>query len=473
MLEASRGIAKSVGVRSLAVIGLMVGVLLGAVSTELNLPIGQGVLAATLLLAVLLVPLAYVPCVIIGWLSVQNVILPTLFSSGILTASTAREFLVVGELMVALVIIRALKECGYSGYSIKWTVADRYLAIYCMLVALYILLPGAGGIVTKGLAARGLWIPALYYLLGKTVYREPRSLAYTIVAVVVMSVVSSGFGWVVLLWDRSFWTVNDIGLYWVLVKGNPVRYLIGALPGNFYRIYNGTIGSVLRFVSLAGDPLASAYQLIGPAVIGIWAYAQNRQWRLYVLLGAAVVLPALVFGWTRASWGAVVLGWATFLFVTGYRKAGLWLGVIALAFLTIAMVSHGSLLTLSTGSGRGHVLALLDDLRYVPQHIFGTGLGTTGGVPAGLPSGENALFFIYGQIGLLPSILFVAFLVSNAKILWDRRDTVFGGLGLGLLAAYIFTGLVSTELFTDTATGLFWILLGQLMANHAPEKRMV
>jgi len=414
---------------------------------------------------------------LIFWISVQNVVVPAIQAALGVDSVGLKAIIVLKELVAATVMLKMVLGGGFRQFvSFK---ADRFLAAFALIVAIYFMMPFPHGlgIGAKLVALRTVCIPVLFYLIGRIGARMDGDFASCVLRTQLgMTAFAVLFGLGErFLFGQSLWETLQIGKYWIEVKGLAPTMLINGLPGNF--LFNPySPDSIPRMASLFGDPLATGYQMFFAATMSFYL------WRFPGSLvnrgghGALTVLYLVGLGLTLTR-AAILAFLLAILFAPSRsaveRRSRLLLmlagGLMAFPFLKPIIQST---LSLSDSSTLGHLYALVRSISILP-HVFGMGLGSQGAANAGAAGyvggvGENMFLVIYAQLGAAGMIAFVLFMLwaflsarELARTSGDPLPTAIAACSLG----FAFTGLISEQLFTVTSTAAFWILLGSTITR--------
>ncbi len=237
----------------------------------------------------------------------------------------------------------------------------------------------------------------------------------------------------------------------------------------------------VRIFSIVQSPnvLGSHLALAIPICAGLAAYRRDVRERWVWAAISLLMIPALVFTFSRGAWlafaAAVLLGsfffdrrvfWAT---VAGCAAVMVFLPTISGRIL--AMLSPEYLEKSMLGGRLGRWLGVFDRLRGEP--LFGSGPGRYGGAVAARAFGttyvDNYYARLAAEFGLLGLIVYLGWLgrvmavgVGN----WlGRRGTreffLLGGLLCGLLAVALHNG-VENIFEVPYLNGYFWLLAGLL-----------
>lgn len=447
-----------------------VGLLLvaAAMRSDVLAVAASGLLAASL---VLLSPLEPALVIAVVWLTLQNFVLPLVFSSDVFLLETIRSCLALKELMLGLLLARLL----WIRQRPRLGTADVCLLVLAADAVLGLAVPNGVELRAKLVALRGLIIPILFYFVGRlyafgedAARRTARFLR--VVGVIGIVVAASGLLSHYTL-GLDFWREIRAGQYWTEVKGLPDYFTVNDLPGNFFRDDDEAKS---RLVSFPGDPLATAYFLFFSAMVLALYVSRKDRPRWAWIAGGGVVLWAIVATGTRAAMLAFVVS----LPLLSYRLKGRGWATVAVcatsaaALLAIPQIREllVSAVEISDASSIGHVLYLVQAFTrlaaFTPvEVVFGSGMGFAGATVSASDESlgvlENIYLVVYAQLGLAGTLLFLGAIVALFRMR-GRACARELAMAKAVLLGYLLTGLISEQLTTATSTGPFWLALGML-----------
>lgn len=407
-------------------------------------------------------------------ITLQNLAVPLLFRFHLVRPLDATFLLAANDAVVSLAWLAYLASMIRNHRRpMTWELFGLGLLA---LVAVYFFFPDGASLFQKVNQARQIVTPYLYLIGGFILLQTDRSqhpeqddpFPRVLRAYIGWSLMSLVLGYLfTYVGGVRFWQILRIGYYWVVVKHVTILSIdmVTGLPGNFIRAV-GTSHDALRYISTWGDPLATGYALFPVALILF--YLWKRRWR-YAPWWLALTVIAIILTDTRAAVVGLIIGG---LYLARKREWSLAypLGFLAVGLLVLVLMNAHTLLATFAGSGgstRGHLTALVTDLGILP-HVLGFGLGVTTASSPQLTGmgGENTLFQLYSQVGLVGGVLFYSFLAAVLVQLTScGRDRLRWYL-IGGILGYLATSVVSTNIMTDTSTGAFWLLVGSYLATE-------
>lgn len=404
-------------------------------------------------------------------ITLQNVVVPLLFRLGLVGSLDATFLLAVNDAGVSV---------AWLGYVVWGTRRHRRLMVWewiglalLVLVAAYFPLSDGASLFQKVDQARQILTPYLYVTAGFILLHTDRAnppepdtrFSRVLRGYIGWSVAGVILGYLfTYMGGVRFWQALHIGYYWIVVKHVTFLSIDSAtgLPGNFIRAV-GTTHDALRYIGPWGDPLATGYALFPVALMlfYVWKHKQPRTaWWL------ALTVVAIVLTDTRAAVVALVVG-AVYLAWRRELRLVYPLAFLAIGLLLLVLTHAHTLLATYGGSGgstQGHLNALVSDVGIIPR-ILGVGLGVTTTSPQLIGmGGENTLFQLYSQTGLVSGVLFYGFLAAVVVELTRYCRSSVRWYLIGAVLGYVATSVVSTNIMTDTSTGAFWLLVGAYIA---------
>lgn len=389
----------------------------------------------------------------IGFLAVQNMLIPILLRLGVLHATSGFLLIIAGEIFVIVLITVGVAEKLLAR---NWNVVrtDYMAVVYGAVVLGYVLFPGEP-FLAKMTSARTFLIPVVFYFLGRLCTEKSVEFVYRI------GVVAAVIGLAIYPINVQFWSALDVGRYWVDVKHLPPTYLLYGLPADFTETYG--VHTFSRLASIYGDPLGTAYALAPIAFIASirWFVRKGSGWTV------ALVAAALIATVTKAAVG-VLLGALLLALLRGKpfgfsrRRLSWYLffigGGMAMAFVPLILpIFQGTDVSLTT-----HGLEFATNIsRLSWGSIIGAGLGGAGVIASSFGGrasgvGDAALLELFYEVGIPGLVTFLAFVIFTARDSITRGIQSYGSL----LPMYLLTGMIAGELFTETAMGFFWLLGG-------------
>lgn len=324
-----------------------------------------------------------------------------------------------------------------------------------------------------------LTLPPVLVLIGFGTLVDERKLVQYAMLVSGLACLSALFG----AWDirhTEFWTsVLEYGYYLHDVKGIITGYAERwVLPFNFFGYEYQR-----RAAGLVAAPLAQGSFL---ALGAVFSYATLRR---HMPLALAVLALCLFGVWqsgTRGAFLMLVLALPIYMLANGRTQGTMArnlaiLGLIAVvAYEAVAFVVSYTV-AYADGSTIGHADALQRNLEHLDEVLLvGKGLGMAGGEAAALGfdvagGGEGALFSVIYQLGMPGGVAFLVFYgvcAVSALRRVNRLPPMSADIALAAFALTIgvATSLVLSEhIFSLSATAVFWIALGGVLAQ--PLKR--
>ncbi|SIS74384.1 hypothetical protein [Insolitispirillum peregrinum] len=322
-----------------------------------------------------------------------------------------------------------------------------------------------------------LALPVMLVAAGYGALRTPGRLQAYAVFAAGLAMVSTLFG----AWDirhTDFWVETvQYGHYLNGIKGIVTGFdWYYVLPFNFFGYEYAR-----RAAGLVAAPLAQGSFVAVGAMLG-FAALQRKSFGLALL----VLLVGMVGVWQSGTRGAMlvlVIALPVFLVLSGrggagFRNFAVLFGLLLGSYEGLQFVLSYTV-NLQDGSTIGHVEALQKNITDLPQVIlFGPGLGASGALAADLGlelagGGEGAIFAITYQLGVPAALVFLLWygVITRRCIATFRQHsaTVTGDLALacGALSIGMVTTFISSDhLFSLSGLGLFWIVLGGVMAQY-------
>jgi hypothetical protein len=323
-------------------------------------------------------------------------------------------------------------------------------------------------------AAAKLSLPIILVAAGYGSLGTSRRLGFYTLILASIALASTAFG----AWDitrTDFWTETlQYGHYLNGVKGIISGFdSYYVLPFNFFG-YEG----MRRAGGLVAAPLAQGSMVAIGAMLGFAALQRKAFW-----LALVVLLAGMIGVWQSGTRGAMLIlliALPIFLFLserggTLVRNLVMLAALVAGTYQTLQFVYSYSV-NLQDGSTIGHVEALQQNLEELDEvAIVGPGIGASGSVAAaaGLEmagGGEGAIFAIAYQIGVPGAVIFLCFYATLMRRVAQARrlDGATGDIALAAFAlgiGIITTFISSDHIFSLSGMGIFWIVLGGVLAQ--------
>lgn len=260
--------------------------------------------------------------------------------------------------------------------------------------------------------------------------------------------------------SKGFWReIIGIGKYTADIKEQANR-LVEGLPGNFYGDYGSGFFTQKRLVSVWAVPLTAAYALCIPFIYYLLSIKEFSKKYLKEIIYSIVLFFSIYLTHTRGillPCIAIVLCFIIYKLRKYGYKFFITVGVLLLFFIIVFWKSI--YIKIFDGSTHGHIYSLITSVKQI--NILGSGIGTFG-VWSNI-STENAYFTIMGQIGLIGLILYlwiwgvcIKVILNKANI--DKLESTI----LLTSFVYLFTGLISEQIFAFTTIIPYYLLLGTI-----------
>ena len=347
--------------------------------------------------------------------------------------------------------------------------SDELICIVSIaILILYLILGSATGNQSFQAAIvsyRQLSLPFLFYLLGKKVWiKNEKDIRNLLSHFKLLMFLTCVFGFVELAYGEAFWEMLGISDYTQLKNGIMQiingHYSYGGLyTYDFYPI----LGKMIRRMgSLLVDAVILG-QLLSVAVIVelfIGKRLSNKKNHVVLLL---LFSASLVF--TFAKGGYIIAALTTGLLLRKQKNHKI-LGYVSILLMIVGvciLILYSIQNELSTVS---HVNGLLDGIKGIIHHPFGTGLGSAGNLAQEygnkdiMTSGESFVGALLGQIGIIGIIIYFVFFY---EVLKKRTKTyyltVFRNITISLLA----TSFVNNTAISFTSCFIIFIMMGALI----------
>lgn len=350
---------------------------------------------------------------------------------------------------------------------------DKVAFTYLAVVALYVLIPSEIPIFAKAVSARQVALPAILYLLGRSLVLSSEGLNRHIRFLYILSfgIVITGFLEQVLF-PESIWF--DLGIFSYMINKGLELWARGSL--NFYSYdLQPLVGIVIkRMTGIFADPTTTGHFLAIPAAIALAHSAKrtfNPQVGILFFIGTLLcfskggTLVLLVYGWWYLRDNPRTRVLATSIFVSGL------LGAIAAVLYAI---THPTSIT-------NHMFGFVTNLLSIAQYPFGRGIGYSGNFAAlfsGLGkdevgAGESFIGSIIGQMGLpglLLTVIFTAVLVTALSRVENAGEKELSRVIGGLILGTVIASLLSESAMSYLGTGLTFIYAGILITPRQPQE---
>lgn len=439
---------------------IVIGIILGIASLPGLTPEVPWTVVAILIVVAGITLKSKILIPIMAWVSVQNILLPFLFTRmPHVSANAWTGLLLVSEVALAMFIALALNKARKDAENFRsdvWT----YLLIYTVAALAFSLMRKDGSSLFNYLnVLRELLIPPLFFAAGFLFVRgKEEKVGVLLSSVIAISVLGAVGALVDSFIPNTFWVNWGLGQYWLTVKHLPPAYVSQGLPVNMFELYGSTV--VRRSISFYGDPLAAGYSmaigfgaLILKYVRGIDASTRVNG-KLY-FLGAATLLGGIIATYTRAAIVMViVMIVGVWIGHKGFRKSVPKAVLIGAAIATV--VSMYKVLKDTIKGENSSVLVHLHSFSTVPT-ILAHPLGL--GINAPLAP-EGLVFWMPWTIGLLPLVAFMIWMIFMVRRGITGRNWAF----IAFLISLLSTIFISIELLGDTSCGMGWILVGAMVS---------
>ena len=343
------------------------------------------------------------------------------------------------ELVLALLVALAITRLLPMRSQWKWrrlTAMDWIAIAFTAVLIVYLLLPSSlvpasANFVQRVLAFRTAALIPLIYFLARVFSRpQDRDLEYTGWLIVGAGAVVGAFGlyelWFVPTAQWLDWGVNLFSSWLGFTYNGPA-----GLPENFFQsLPDGLL--LRRMVSTYISPLGIAYTglVAWPIAVAMLNRPQpSRRVALLTSVAAGFLLIGMLFSVTRLAL-LMLAGESVLLFLVLRTKTVLGLGVLVVACVAAILFLYPSvgptvdpsllpgeshrhtILYIGDPSFAEHLRALVGDVRFISQHLLGTGLGGSVNrfIPTGASgtTGESALLGFFGDVGFVGGVLFLA-----------------------------------------------------------------
>ncbi|MCF6092584.1 O-antigen ligase family protein [Microaerobacter geothermalis] len=238
-----------------------------------------------------------------------------------------------------------------------------------------------------------------------------------------------------------------------------------------------------RAFSIIGSPniLGSHMAFLAPLSIGLFFFEKDKKWRLFWLLGALVMIGALMFTFSRGAWIAFA-GALSLLGVLVERRL-LIIGVIAAILVAVFVPTVTERITylftdeyIQKSSSDGRIarwLGAYDQIRYEP--LFGKGLGHYGGAVGQRNFGtiyvDSYLFKTLAETGLIGVILFfwlIFKILKESYYAWRKTNDppyfwLLAGAFTGMVAVLIHN-MVENIFEVPYMSSYFWFMTGIILS---------
>lgn len=424
------------------------------------------------------------------WLPLQTPFAIAAFQYGGLSPANSRLILLLKDLVVAVLLAALLLRYARS---IAWKWFDVVAVVYCVIVAVYSVLPWLLGselpLLSVAASARLLVMPVELYALGRfaSFIGVPTAtlLQVFLGASAIAALLTVGL---YVFVPVTFWSsVLDLPSFIREVQGfGGARTLFDiSILGN-YGI--GTGGTIPRAVGPFTHPVGTGHYFVAPLLLSVAATfaaaADRERERMFrhllatVLFTAAVIVPISRGSWLAAGLGVLILG-------ALYRRLPITIAALALVsifLLTVPPFSYSvqSALSLQDTSVVGHGEAIAEGIQTAEENPFGLGVGSGdhpgvayAGQAAETEVTENTYLTILLSVGPLGLLAFLVWFVALALGLAPRGRRARSGdwMAMGLFAAlmgFAVSGLTASPLMRFTTSASFWLLAGLVMDPERP-----
>lgn len=395
---------------------------------------------------------------LLAWISVQNGIIPILWHFTGTSGSIWTLVLALPEVVtVSYLTVQLADGAVAPGALSRWSVA----------AAVYLLIAGSLAVVAhhdtslfnRLLFVRGLAVPVLFLGMGYIYAGGKLERVHTLMVVVSGA---SVIGAVFVLADHflvpvQFWNNLQLGAYWIEVKHWPASSVVLGLPGNMFEIYGSQV--IRRAIGLYGDPLAAGYSLaIGFGALLSLSVARVHSGRRTGWLWLAMMLvgSATVFTYTRAAYGMVLVMLLFVLVFDPVWRASVSKVGLAAGAAGGAAVAGKVILDTIRGANSSVLVHIAAFRTVLPALAHPAGVGYLGE-----PEGAyTAVLWIAGPLALASMAAFL----STIRL---RGNEAYSVGARAIFFALLVSGLASAEMFTDTACGAAWVIVGACLSWEA------
>lgn len=396
-------------------------------------------------------------------MSVQNGIVPLLWHFSNTQGWVWTYILALPEVVAAAYLAMRLLDGALAPQGLaRWSVPAIIFAASGCFIAIVVHTDATT--LSRVLYARGLAVPLLFAGMG---YAYANGSAHRLRALLALVSIISTIGAALVLIDHffvpiQFWDNIGLGAYWIEVKHWPAATVYSGLPGNMFEGYGGQV--IRRAIGLYGDPLAAGYSMaIGfGALVALSVERVHRGKRTgWLWLWMALIGAAILVTYTRTAYAMVVLALLSALALDRvWRRRIPKLGILAGVLAGIAAV--GTVIVATIHGQNGSVLIHLAAFKTILP-----GLGHPVGIGySGTPEGTyTSVLWVDGPIVLGLLLVFL-----NA--VRPRGSGPYSVGARAIFVALLVSGLASAEMFTDTACGAGWVIIGACLSWEATQRTL-
>ena len=302
----------------------------------------------------------------------------------------------------------------------KFSLVDKLILIFTLIVAIYALIPlGEADVFSKLIYAKNLYIISITYLIGRNI-KIDEVFFNTIKKILKYLILSLTFFLCFeFILSTHFHTIIDFSNYNTIINEIDPQ-------GNFGLSWSfESQGSLPRYAAFFADPLELSASLLLLTSLLIYNFWNNKKYINYFLL--FMVGAAFLFSFSR---GAIVACIGIVLFALLLNKKYKTLLFIFGSFIlsTLSLLYFGSdeiryliidTLKFENTSSLGHLVEWIEGILSIFENPFGIGLAMSGnasGVDQAIKVGGENQFLIFGvQMGVLSIITYVLILFFVIK----------------------------------------------------------
>jgi len=330
------------------------------------------------------------------------------FTSIIPVLQSFKEMIILTTLTVVLLNLKK---------KIHFHLVDKLVLSYFLLVLLYALIPlGPNTLLQRLLSLKSIAFFPMVYFTGRMIDPSKIYLNKYLNYICLLSLAAAIVVLLEVILNRHLQTLTGYADFMY-------RFFNQESTGNYGLSWTfETQNGLRRFASFFATPLdLAAASVISVAVIFAAVTTNNNQLKFnyFYLFTILATLISITFALSRASFVSYFILFYLYLYIT---KRKYWLLVFNTFLLGIAILAGILLvksdvieyiittLNFSNSSSLSHIIDWLAGIESIGKHPFGLGLGTSGNAANSIGStsigGENQLFIIGVQAGILPMLLY-------------------------------------------------------------------